>query len=255
MRIVERIQQGEDCEFGFAADGALMQGSRICVPDVDNLRAEIMQEAHYTPYNVHPSSTKMYHDTDEQSERIIQTLEDMLRMCILDFGGPWDDKLPLVKFAYNNSYHSSIKMAPYEALYGKKFRSPLCWIEVGEAKVHDLDLAQHTSEMVLRIREHLKTTFSRQKSYTYPRWRDVEFVVGDFVFLKVSPMKGVMRFGKNGKLASRYIGPFEITNRVGPVAYRLYNLRSLQQYSDRHSCRVIVYKGRYNNTVVIIRVE
>ncbi|XP_057994969.1 uncharacterized protein LOC131175273 [Hevea brasiliensis] len=112
-------------------------------------------------------------------------------------------------------------MAPYEVLYGIKCRSPLYWIEVGEAKVHDVDLVQYTAEMVSLIRERLKTAFSKQKSYPDPRRKDVEFVVGDYIFLKVSPMKGVMRFEKKGKLAPQYIGPFEITDRVRAVAYRL----------------------------------
>ncbi|XP_057997932.1 uncharacterized protein LOC131176929 [Hevea brasiliensis] len=245
MRIVETVQQGEDCEFGFAADGALMQGSRICVPNVDNLRAEIMQEAHYAPHNVHPGFTNMYNNvkdrevvrdpyprvevgndyygflrttrgydsicvivdhltksahflpvrttyfvaqyarlyickievlgrqlnfstafhsqTDGQSKRTIQTLKDMLRMCVLDFRGQWDDQLPLI----------------------------------------------------------------RQKSYVEPRRKDIEFVVGDYVFLKVSLLKGVMSFEKKDKGAPRYIGPFKVTNRVEAVAYRLELLPNL----------------------------
>ncbi|XP_057984523.1 uncharacterized protein LOC131169325 [Hevea brasiliensis] len=112
-------------------------------------------------------------------------------------------------------------MTPYEALYGRKCKTPLCWIEVGEVRVHDLDLVQYTSKMVLLIKEHLKTAFSRQKSYADPRRKDVEFAVGDYVFLKVSPMKRVMRFGKKGKLAPCYIGPFGITDKVVAVAHRL----------------------------------
>ncbi|GJY08265.1 putative reverse transcriptase domain-containing protein [Tanacetum coccineum] len=110
--------------------------------------------------------------TDGQSEHTIQTLEDMLRACVIDFGGSWDTHLPLAEFSYNNSYHSSIRCAPFEALYGRKCRSP-------------------------------------------------EFEVGDRVMLKVSPWKSVIRFGKKGKLAPRYVGPFEILERIGPVAYQL----------------------------------
>jgi len=117
-----------------------------------------LQEALGTQLNF---STAFHSQTDGQSERTIQTLEDMLRMSVLDFRGQWDDQLPLVEFAYNNNYHSSIGMAPYEALYGRKCRSPLCWTEMGEAKVHDVDLVQYISEIVLLIRERLKTGFSR----------------------------------------------------------------------------------------------
>ena len=126
----------------------------------------------------------------------------------------------MIEFAYNNSYHASIEMAPYEALYVRKCRSSLCW-EVGERQLTGPELVQITSEKVPIIQQRLRMAFSRQKSYADPRRNDVSFSAGDMVFLKVSPMKGVMRFGKKGKLAPRYIGPFEIRSRVGEVAYRL----------------------------------
>ena len=128
--------------------------------------------------------------------------------------------LPLIEFAYNNNYHASIEMAPYEALYGRKYISPLCW-EVGERQLTGTELVQITSEKVPIIQQIMKTAFSRQKSYADLKRKDVLFSVGDLMFLKVSPMKGVMRFGKKGKLAPKYIGPFEIRARVGEVAYRL----------------------------------
>ncbi|KAI3808165.1 hypothetical protein L1987_24111 [Smallanthus sonchifolius] len=117
-------------------------------------------------------STAYHPQTDGQTERTIQTLEDMLRACVIDFGGNWDSHLSLIEFSYNNSYHTSINMAPFEALYGRKCRSPIYWI-------------------------------------------------GDLVLLKVSPWKGVIRFGKKGKLAPRYVGPFKILKRIGKVAYKL----------------------------------
>ncbi|KAJ0981394.1 hypothetical protein J5N97_009649 [Dioscorea zingiberensis] len=112
-------------------------------------------------------------------------------------------------------------MAPYEALYGRKCRTPICWGEVGERKLERPKFIQHTEEQVRMIRERLRIAQSRQKSYADPKRSHVEFQVGDGVLLKVSPMKGVMRFGKRGKLSPRYIGPFEILERVGAVAYRL----------------------------------
>ena len=166
-------------------------------------------------------STAFHPQTDGQSERMIQTLEDMLRMCVLDFKGSWDQYLPLVEFAYNNSYHSSIGMAPYEALYGKKCRSPLCWTEVRDRQIEGPELIKETSEKVPLIQERLRTAFSRQQSYADLKRRALQFSVGDHVFLKISPMKGVMRFGKKEKLAPRYIGPYEILDRVGKVSYRL----------------------------------
>ena len=166
-------------------------------------------------------STAFHPQTDGQSERTIQTLEDMLRLCVMDFKGSWDHFLPLIEFAYNNSYHSTIGMAPYEALYGRKCRSPVCWVEPGEKQLEGPDLIRETMEKVPIIQQRIKTAFSRQKSYADPKRKDVQFSVGDHVFLKISPMKGVMRFGKKGKLSPRYIGPFEILDRVGKVSYRL----------------------------------
>ena len=149
-------------------------------------------------------------------------------MYVMDFGGQWNLHLPLIEFAYNNSYHASNKMAPYKALYGRKCRSPLCW-KIGERQLTDPELVQITSERVSIIQQRLKITISKQQSYTDPKRKDVLFSVGDLVFLKVSPMKGVMRFGKKGKLAPRYIGPFKIRLRVREVAYRLVLLPELSR--------------------------
>ncbi|KAJ0081607.1 hypothetical protein Patl1_12146 [Pistacia atlantica] len=166
-------------------------------------------------------STAFHPQTDGQSERTIQTLEDMLRACIMEFKGNWDVYLPLVEFAYNNSYHSSIGMPPYEALYSRKCRTPVCWDEVGERKLLGPEIVQDTNEKINIIKARLKAAQDRQKSYADKRRRELEFQVGDKVFLKVSPWKGVLRFGKRGKLSPRYIGPYEILGRIGEVAYQL----------------------------------
>ena len=137
-------------------------------------------------------------------------LEDMLRACDLDHKGSWEEQLPLVEFAYNNSYQASIQMAPYEALYGRSCRSPLCWTEVGESSITGPDMIKDTSEKVSLIRQRLLTAQSRKKSYADVRRRPLEFEVGDHVFLKVMPKKGVVRSGKQGKLLPRFIGPFKI---------------------------------------------
>ncbi|WVZ70158.1 hypothetical protein U9M48_018846 [Paspalum notatum var. saurae] len=166
-------------------------------------------------------STAYHPQTDGQSERVIQILEDTLRAISLDLKESWDESLTLVKFAYNNSYQSSIKMAPYEALYGRRCRSPICWGETGERKMIGPDLVQQAEEKIQIIRTHLKSAQDRQKKQADVRRRKLEFQVGDFVFLKVSPKKGTRRFGLCGKLSPRYVGPFQVVERVGPVAYRL----------------------------------
>ncbi|KAA0033327.1 pol protein [Cucumis melo var. makuwa] len=147
-------------------------------------------------------STTFHPQTDGQTERLNQVLEDMLRACVLEFSGSWDSHLYLMEFAYNNSYQATIDMAPFEALYGKCCRSPVCWGE------------------------------SRQKSYADVRRKDLEFEVGDMVFLKVAPMKGVLRFEKKGKLSPRFVGPFEILKWIGHVTYRLALPPSLSAVHD-----------------------
>ncbi|KAL4561750.1 hypothetical protein LXL04_033924 [Taraxacum kok-saghyz] len=166
-------------------------------------------------------STAFHPQTDGQSKRTIQTLEDMLRACAIDFGGSWDRHLPLAEFAYNNSYHSSIGVPPYEMLYGRKCRTPICWGEVGQRVMGSTEVILQAPEMIQMVRDRLVTAQSRQKSYTDKRRSDLEFQVGDRVLLKVSPWKGVIRFRKRGKLGPRYIGPYRVIARVGRVAYRL----------------------------------
>ncbi|GKC33538.1 reverse transcriptase domain-containing protein, partial [Tanacetum coccineum] len=167
-----------------------------------------MQEALGTRLNM---STAYHPQTDGQSEHTIQTLEDMLKACVLDFGGSWDVHLLLVEFSYNNSYHSSMRCAPFETLCGRKCRSPIMWAE---------------------IKVRLKVAHNRQKSYADKKRKPLEFSVGDYVLLKVSPWKGVVRFGKKGKLAPRFVGPFEISEKVGPVAYRLDLPKELDGVQD-----------------------
>ncbi|GKD86020.1 putative reverse transcriptase domain-containing protein [Tanacetum coccineum] len=177
-----------------------------------------MQEALGTRLDI---STAYHPQTDGQSEHTIQTLEDMLRACILDFGGSWDVHLLLVKFSYNNSYHSSVRCALFEALYGRKCRSSIMWAEVGEGQLIGPELVQETTEKISQIKDRLKAARDRQKIYADKRRKPLEFSVCDYVLLKVSPWKGVVHFGKKGKLAPRFVGPFKIVEKVGPVAYRL----------------------------------
>ncbi|GKB14139.1 putative reverse transcriptase domain-containing protein [Tanacetum coccineum] len=177
-----------------------------------------MQEALGTCLDM---STDYHPQIDGQSERTIQTLEDMLRACVLDFRGSWDVYLLLVEFSYNNSYYSSVRCAPFEALYGRKCRSPIMWAEVEEGQLIGPEIVQKTTNKISQIKDRLKVKRDRKKSYANKRRKRLEFSVGDYVLLKVSPWKGVVRFGKKGKLAPRFVEPFEIIEKVGLGAYLL----------------------------------
>nr|GFA93451.1 putative reverse transcriptase domain-containing protein [Tanacetum cinerariifolium] len=145
----------------------------------------------------------------------------MLRACAIDFEKGWVNHLPLFEFSYNNNYHATIKAAPFEALYGQKCRSPVCWTEVGEAQILSPELIQETIEKIVQIKERMQAAHDRQKSYADLKHKPMEFQVGDKVMLKVSSWKGVVRFGKRGKLNPRYVGPFKVLERIGDVAYKL----------------------------------
>ncbi|GKA83939.1 putative reverse transcriptase domain-containing protein [Tanacetum coccineum] len=140
-------------------------------------------------------STAYHPQTDGQSERTIQTLEYI--------------------------YHASIKASPFEAPYGRKCRLPVCWVEVEDAQLTDPELMHETTEKIVQIKQRIQVARDRQKSYADVRRKPLEFQVGDKVMLKVLPWKGVIRFGKWGKLNLRYIGPFKVLGKVGTIAYRL----------------------------------
>lgn len=161
----------------------------------------------------------------------------MLRSCVIDFGGSWDTHLPLVEFAYNNSYHASLGATPFEALYGRKCRTPTCWLEAGEKQFVGPEIVQEIADKVKAIRERLKAAQDQQKSYADLKRRPMEFQVGDRVMLKVSPWKGVLRFGKRGKLSPRILGPFTVIKRVGLQTYQLELPPELEGiYNTFHVC-------------------
>ncbi|GJR14599.1 putative reverse transcriptase domain-containing protein [Tanacetum coccineum] len=240
------------------ADGTLCLKNRSWIPCFGDLRALIMHKSHKSKYSIHPGSNKMYQDlkklywwpnkkaeiatykslnealgtqldmstayhpqTIGQSERTIQTLEDMLRTCVMDFGKGWDRHLPLIEFSYNNIYHTSINTAPFEAMYGRKCRSLICWAMVGDAQLIGPEFVRETTDKIIQIKHRLQASRDLQRSYADKRRKPLEFQVGDKVMLKVSPWKGVIHFGKRGKLNPRYIGPFKILAKVGTVTYQL----------------------------------
>ncbi|GKA43236.1 putative reverse transcriptase domain-containing protein [Tanacetum coccineum] len=203
--------------FKFCPDGTRCFGNRVWLPRFGGLRDLVMHESHKSKYSIHLGLDKMYQDLklpsirnclgccnnlrflfgsgkdyyrfcewidenavwDGQSERRIQTLEDILRACVIDFGNNRDRHLPLVEFSYNNSYHASIKAAPYEALYGRKCRSPVCWSEVVDSQLTSPELIHDTTKKIVQIKNRLLTAHSRQKSYADRRLKPLEFEVGD----------------------------------------------------------------------------
>jgi hypothetical protein len=170
--------------------------------------------------------------TDGQTKRLNQILEDKPRACALQYGRSWDKSLPYAELSYNNSYQESLRMAPFEMLYGRRCQTPLFWSETGEQKVFGPDILQEAKKQVRMVRENLRVAQSRQKSYVDHRRRELSFEVGDFVYLKVSPMRGLHHFKVRGKLAPRFIGSFKITEKRGEVTYQL-ELPS--QLSDVHN--------------------
>jgi hypothetical protein len=174
-----------------------------------------------------------YHpQTDGQTERVNQILEDMLRSCALQYGRSWDKSLSYAEFSYNNSYQESLKMAPFEMLYGRRFRILLFWSEIGERKIFEPDILQEAEKQVRVVSKNMRIVQLRQKSYANHSRRELSFDVGDFLYLKVSPMRGLHHFKVQGKLTLRFIGPFKITEKIGEVAYQL---ELPPQLSDMHN--------------------
>ncbi|WVZ85099.1 hypothetical protein U9M48_032055 [Paspalum notatum var. saurae] len=159
-------------------------------------------------------------------------MEDMLRACVLTYGRDWESSLPYAEFSYNNGYQASLGMAPFEALYGSKCRTPLIWTEDSERVPTGPALLKEVEEKIEEIRERLKVAETRQKSYADRRRQELSFEVGDLVYLKVSPIRGTRRFQVKGKLAPHYIGPYKIEARIEKVAHKLQLPESM---SDIHN--------------------
>ncbi|KAK1661853.1 hypothetical protein QYE76_050012 [Lolium multiflorum] len=184
----------------------------------------------FAPNNPHNRGGRLYHMNAEEAQEAPDVVLGMFSVnsiparVLFDSGASHSfvtEDFVSTKFSYNNSYQASLQMAPFEALYGRKCRTPLNWSEVGESQVFGPDVLREAEEKVHKIREYLKTAQSRQKSYADKRRREMTFEIGDFVYLKVSPLKGMQRFQLKGKLAPRYVGPFKVLSRRGEVSYQL----------------------------------
>jgi hypothetical protein len=145
----------------------------------------------------------------------------MLRACVTEYLGSWDKNLPWAEFSYNNSYQESLKMALFEVLYGCRYRTPLNWIELGEKVIFGPNIVDEAEATVCHIQDNLKAAKAHQESYANKKCHPLEFAVGNHVYLKVSPMKGMKRFGMKGKLVPRYIGPFPVLEKCGNMASKL----------------------------------
>jgi hypothetical protein len=181
----------------------------------------------------HLIHSSAYHpQTDGQTERVNQILEDMLIACVLEYQGGWDKNLSWAEFSYNNSCQESLKMAPFKVLYRCQCCTPLNWIEPVKKAIFGPDLVEEAEVTVHRIKDNLKAAKSRKEAYANKKLRPMEFKVGDHVYLRVSPMKGVKRFGVKGKLAPHYSGLFPILEKYGTVAYKLDLTPSLARVHD-----------------------
>nr|GEU71528.1 hypothetical protein [Tanacetum cinerariifolium] len=177
--------------FEVRSDGTNYLKGRVWVPLFGGLRDLIMLKSHKSKYSIHPGLDKMYQDLKKlylwlNMKPDIATYDNMLRACLMDFGSGWDKHLPLAEFSYNNSYHTSIKAVPFDAFYGRKCRSPVCWSEVGDAQLTGPEMICKMIEMIVQIKNRLLAARSRQKSYADVRRKPLEFKVGDKVMLKVS---------------------------------------------------------------------
>nr|GEW03880.1 putative reverse transcriptase domain-containing protein [Tanacetum cinerariifolium] len=227
------------------ADGTLCLNGKSWLPCYGDLRVVIMHESHKSKYYIHPGFDKMYQDMKKlywwpNMKADIATYVSKCLTCAkrslqkalgtsLDMS--WVNHLSLVEFSYNNTYHASIKAAPFEALYDQKCRSPVCWVEVGEVKFLGPEIVQETTEKIIQIKKRIKATCDRQKSYSDLKRKMMEFQVGYRVMLNVSPWKRVVHFGKREKLNLRY-GPFKVLEKVGSVSYKL---RLPQELSKVHN--------------------
>ncbi|KAA0057155.1 reverse transcriptase [Cucumis melo var. makuwa] len=233
------VEAGQAEEFSISSDGGLMFERQLCIPADSAVRTELLTKAHSSPFSMHPGSTKTEANTfvatlECARVEVVEYFDGLHYRTVWDSEGLYGD-LGCRQTHERCSFHikvlestlaclghePTIGITPFEALYSRCCRSPVCWGEVGEQRMLGPELVQITNVAIQKIRACMLTTQSRQKSYADERCKDLEFDVGDVVFLKVAPMKGVLRFEKKGKLSPRFVGPFVILERIGPIAYRL----------------------------------
>ncbi|XP_052485156.1 uncharacterized protein LOC128040448 [Gossypium raimondii] len=215
------VEDGGTTDFGINNNGVLYFPGQICVPNDEDLKQSILRETHGSPYTIHRDGNKMYRGLQELYwlPGLKRKVTDFIAFCLtcqqvkaehqlpsgllqpvkiplwkwkqvtMDFVSGWEENLSLVEFAYNNSFQPSIQMAPYEVLYGRKCRTPLCWIELGERRVLGPELVSETEDNVRLIRDRLKAASDRQKTYANLKRHEIKYSVGDLLFLKVSPWK------------------------------------------------------------------
>jgi hypothetical protein len=202
-------------------------------------------------------NTAYHPESDGQTERVNQVIEDMLRMYVMDKPSKWEDYLHLVEFAYNNGYQASLKMSPFEALYGRKCNTPVSWDNPADRAVVGPELLKEMEEKMLKIKQNLKAAQDRQKSYADKNRTHREFKVGDHVFLKVKANRSSLRLGNCSKLAARFCGPFEILERIGPVAYMLALPASMTVHNVFHISLLKKYIPDANHVIDwnVIQVE
>jgi hypothetical protein len=202
-------------------------------------------------------STAYHPETDGQTKRVNQVIEDMLRMYVMDKPSKWQDYLHLVEFAYNNGYQASLKMSPFEALYGKKCNTPVSWDNPADKAVVGPELLRKMEEKILKIKQNLKVARDRQKSYADKGRTHREFKVGDHVFLKVKANRSSLNLGNCSKLAARYCRSFEILERIGPVAYMIALTTSMTVHNVFHVSLLNKYTPDTNHVIDwnVIQVE
>src|SRR3954467_12517478 len=181
-------------------------------------------------------STAFHPQSSGQVERVNHVLEDMLRACVISFGRNWEKSLPFAEFACNNSFQSSLNMAPFEFLYGRRCRTPLNWSETGERQFFGPDMIKEAEDQVRIVRDRLKAAQSHLKSYYDRHHREESYNIDEKAYLRVTPLKGTQRFGIKGKLAPRYIGTFRILAKRGEVAYQLELPLTFSEYMMYSMC-------------------